>query len=279
MQQTQLLFATKFWHICAKIWVETVFIDCERPWRLVKISRYFWEVARFSPELGTTGTMRALLVCLGILFTMAGVGAQEKDRIRYVAIGDSYSIGEGASPNESWPAVLTRHLNEQGLQVELVANPSVTGWTTQQAIDRELPIFVKEKPNFGTLLIGVNDWVQGVEADKFRENFTYLVDRMLSVLGNKNRLLVVTIPDFGVTPTGPKYARGRNISEGIGSFNKIISDESTKRGLRVVDIFALSKKMRSDRSLVAADGLHPSAKEYADWEKVILPAALGLLAK
>lgn len=239
----------------------------------------FLRAISLSPWFGRTGKPRDLLVCLVILFTMTGAGSQEKDRIRYIAIGDSYSIGEGASPNESWPSVMTRHLNEKGLRVELVANPSVTGWTTQQAIDRELPIFLKEKPNFGTLLIGVNDWVQGVEAEKFRTNFTYLVDQMLGVLRDKNRLLIVTIPDFGVTPTGPKYARGRNISEGIASFNKIIIDESTKRDLRVVDVFALSKKMGSDRSLVAADGLHPSAKEYAEWEKIILPAALELLRK
>ena len=232
-----------------------------------------------SRRLGVTSKTRRLLVCFVILFTMAGVGAKEKDTIRYVAIGDSYSIGEGASPNESWPALLTRHLNEQGLQVELIANPSVTGWTTQQAIDRELPIFQKEKPNFGTLLIGVNDWVQGVDPETFRKNFNFLIDEMLAVLRDKNRLLVVTIPDFGVTPTGPKYARGRNISEGIASFNKIISDESRKRDLRVVDVFPLSKKMGRDPSLVAADGLHPSAKEYAEWEKVILPTAMELLGK
>jgi lysophospholipase L1-like esterase len=220
-----------------------------------------------------------LLGCLMVLLTVAGLGAEQKKPIRYVAIGDSYTIGEGASPNESWPAILTRHLNEHGLLVELVANPSVTGWTTQQAIDRELPIFLKEKPNFGTLLVGVNDWVQGVAPDIFRKNFSFLVDQMLTVLGDKDRLLIVTIPDFGVTPTGPKYARGRNISDGIASFNKIIAEEANKRSLRVVDVFGLSKKMAGDRSLVAADGLHPSAKEYAEWEKIIFPAALQLLTK
>jgi lysophospholipase L1-like esterase len=229
--------------------------------------------------LAIKGATRRLLVCLFILMMMAGVNAQEKSRIRYVAIGDSYSIGEGASPNESWPAVLTQHLNEKGLRVELVANPSVTGWTTQQAIERELPVFLKANPNFATLQIGVNDWVQGVDAETFRKRFVFLADQILGVLRHKNRLLIVTIPDFGVTPTGARYARGRNISEGIASFNKIISDESMKRGLRVVDVFELSKKMGSDPSLVAADGLHPSAKEYAEWEKVILPAALELLTK
>ena len=101
-------------------------------------------------------------------------------------------------------------------------------------------------------------------------------DQMLTVLGDKNRLLVVTIPDFGVTPTGARYARGRSISEGIASFNRIINEESTKRGLRLVDVFELSKKMGTDRSLVAADGLHPSAKEYAEWEKIPQPGGLGV---
>jgi lysophospholipase L1-like esterase len=227
--------------------------------------------------------MKTLVLVLLAIFVMAMAGTPERikqtNRIRYAAIGDSYSIGEGASPDESWPAVLTRHLNAQGLQVDLVANPSRTGWTTQQAIDHELPVFVAAKPNFATLQIGVNDWVQGADAETFRKRFVALVDRMLEVLPNKNRLLIVTIPDFGVTPTGPRYAGGRNISNGILSFNKIIAEEAMNRGLRVVDVFPLSKKMGNDRSLVAVDGLHPSAKEYAEWEKIIFPVVFELLTK
>src|SRR5437667_8878845 len=223
--------------------------------------------------------MRTLMP-LFAMSVMAMASAQEKtdqQRIRYVAIGDSYSIGEGASANESWPALLTRHVNAQGLDVDLVANPSRTGWTTQQAINRELPIFIESKPNFATLQIGVNDWVQGVDENSFRRRFTVLADRMLEAPPTKNRLLIVTIPDFGVTPTGPRYARGRNISNGIISFNKIIAEEATNRGLRLVDVFELSKKMGTDRSLVGTDGLHPSAKEYAEWEKTLFPAAVELL--
>jgi lysophospholipase L1-like esterase len=198
-------------------------------------------------------------------------------KIRYVAIGDSYSIGEGASPNESWPAVLTRHLNEQGMPIDLVANPSVTGWTTQQAADEELPVFQKAKPNFATLQIGVNDWVQGVDEETFRKRFVFLLDEMLKVLPNNKRLLVVTIPDFGVTPTGSRYARGRDISAGISRFNQIVNEEAKKRGLPVVDVFPLSKKMSEDKTLIAKDGLHPSAKEYAEWERIIFPVAMELL--
>ena len=102
---------------------------------------------------------------------------------------------------------------------------------------------------------------------------------MLEVLPNKDRLLVVTIPDFSAAPAGSTYARGRNIPEGIARFNKVIAEEAVRRGQRIVDVFALSQGMRDDPSLVAKDGLHPSAKEYAEWEKIIFPTALELLAK
>src|SRR5690348_2901825 len=114
--------------------------------------------------------VKLLLLLLGTIVAMTSNTESNIDNhIRYVALGDSYTIGEGASPNESWPAVLTRHLKEQGIDIELVANPSATGWTTKQLIDRELPIFKDKEPNFGTLLIGVNDWVQGIDEKTFRQ--------------------------------------------------------------------------------------------------------------
>src|SRR5882724_5175875 len=141
--------------------------------------------------------MKAALVCLFLLsdFLMAQPNI-DKEKIRYAVIGDSYSCGEGATPKESWPALLTQHLNAQGLHVDLVSNPSVTGWTTKDAIDRELPKFVNSNPTFATLLIGVNDWVQGIDETTFRNRFSYLLDQMLAVLPNKKHLLVVTIPDL-----------------------------------------------------------------------------------
>ena len=211
-------------------------------------------------------------LCLGLVMAQT-----KNEKIRYAVIGDSYSCGEGAKPNESWPSLLTQHLKNQGMDIDLVSNPSVTGWTAKDAIDKELPKFVNSNPNFATLLIGVNDWVQGVDELSFRNRLSYLLDSMLAVMPNKKRLLVVTIPDFGVTPTGHEYSRGRNIHEGIMQFNKIVSEEAHKRGLQIVDIFPLSKKMGEDKTLVAKDGLHPSAKAYAEWEKIIFPAALELL--
>ena len=197
--------------------------------------------------------------------------------IRYAVVGDSYSIGEGATEMESWPALLAHHLSRSGRPTELVSNPSRTGWTTAEAIAHELPLFRAAQPDFATLMIGVNDWVQGVEPAVFRERLTHLMDEMLAILPNKQRLLVVNIPDFSVTPDGPTYARGCDICAGLTSFNRIIAEEAQRRRLSVVDIFPISQQMRGRPELIAADGLHPSAEAYALWEESIFPAARAVL--
>ncbi len=204
-------------------------------------------------------------------------GDEAERPIRYAVVGDSYSIGEGASEAESWPTLLARHMTKNGRPVEIVSNPSRTGWTTQDAIERELPLFRAARPTFATLMIGVNDWVQGVAPELFRERLAHLMDEMRAVLPNDKHLLVVNIPDFSVTPDGPKYARGRDISAGLAGFNKIIAEEAERRSLIVADIFPMSQQMRGRPELVAADGLHPSAKAYALWEGLILHAARSVL--
>lgn len=191
--------------------------------------------------------------------------------IRYTALGDSYTIGESVQEDERWPNLMVSHLQEAGIDIQIVANPSVTGWTTRDLIEKELPIYRDSKPHFATLLIGVNDWVQGVSRDEFRENLGYIIDAMLKELPDNNRLVIITIPDFGATPEGPKYSKGRDISAGLAEFNAIIREEAAERGLAVVDIFAVSQGMKDNPELVAADGLHPSAKEYELWEAIILP--------
>ena len=200
--------------------------------------------------------------------------------IRYAAIGDSYTIGEGArEPDEAWPTLLTQSLNKDGINIRLVANPSKTGWTTKDVIEYELPEFDAVNPDFATLLIGVNDWVQGVDAVTFQNNLSFIVDHMLARLQNKKNLVLVTIPDFSVTPSGGQYAHGRDISQGLTAFNEIIKQEADKRNLQVVDIFPVSLEMKGNPELVAADGLHPSAKEYAIWEKLIYPIAKKILSR
>ncbi len=210
-----------------------------------------------------------------VLIIFACSGMKDKETIRYVALGDSYTICEGATWEESWPYILTQNLNKSGIKAELIANPSKTGWTTQQLIDNELPIFDASSPNFATLLIGVNDWVQDVTKENFHKNLNQIIDHVQKKVGNK--LVLITIPDFSVTPEGPKYSKGRNIAEGLQGFNQIIKDEAKKRNLKCVDIFPVSLEMKGKPELVAADGLHPSANEYALWEERIYPVVMEVL--
>jgi acyl-CoA thioesterase-1 len=199
--------------------------------------------------------------------------------IKYVALGDSYTICTGAEASQSWPLLLSQELKKNKINVELIANPSHNGWTTRDLIDKELPVLDKSSATFVTLLIGVNDWVQGVKEADFRANLIHIINHIQEQLPDKSKLVLITIPDFGVTPTGAQYSNGRDIAAGIRSFNKIIEEEAHKHQLPVVDLFEISKQMGKDPSLVAADGLHPSAKEYAVWETLIYPAAYTLLKK
>ena len=197
--------------------------------------------------------------------------------IRYVALGDSYTICTGATEAQSWPVLLAKQFKDKNVNIELIANPSHNGWTTQNLIDQELPIFDKSKATFVTILIGVNDWVQGVDANTFKQNLIKILDHVQAGLPNKSKVILITIPDFGVTTTGSRYSGGRDISKGISEFNAIIVEEAKKRNLKTVDIFETSKAMGKDNTLVAADGLHPSAKEYAIWEKLIFPVVYNVL--
>ncbi len=196
--------------------------------------------------------------------------------VRYVALGDSYTIGEGVDRERAWPSLLTEHLRRDGVMIELVANPSVTGWTTSQLIEHELPVFEASQPTFATVLIGVNDWVQGVLEADFNARLATIIDRVQATLPDRRKLLLVTIPDFSVTPEGSRFGRGRNIAQGISAFNDIVVEEANRRSLPVVDIFPLSQGL-ADAASVSSDNLHPSAAAYAQWEEVIFPAARSLL--
>lgn len=197
---------------------------------------------------------------------------------RYVALGDSYTIGEGVAPGERWPDALIERLRDAGLPIDLIANPSVTGWTSEQLIEHELPILEMSDATFVTLLIGVNDWVQGVARDVFGDRLRTILDRIQATLPDPDKVILITIPDFSVTPQGATYSRGRDITAGIAGFNALIIDEGVARGLPVVDIFPLSRALVS-HEFVGDDGLHPSGAAYARWVDLVLPEALLLLSR
>ncbi len=202
----------------------------------------------------------------------------EKTPLKYIAFGDSYTICTGTSSDEQhWPNNLAKHLTEGGITTTLISNPSRNGFSTQNLIDHELPLLKNTTIDFATLLIGVNDWVRVVDINTYHKNLNLCIDEIQKKLSNKKHLILLTIPDFGVTPQGALYGSGRNISAGISEFNNIIKSEAKKRGLVCVDLYPVSLQMKNNKDLVAADGLHPSAKEYAIWENLILPEAKKLL--
>jgi acyl-CoA thioesterase I len=208
-----------------------------------------------------------------ILITITSFGltsSKLNNKIKYLPLGDSYTICTGTqTEKDTWPYLLTQHLSKNNFSVELLPNPARNGYSTQQLIDEELPLANKYKPSIVTVLIGVNDWVRNVNAADFEKNLNYIIEQLQLKLPNKRGIILITIPDFGVTSQGKYYGGGRNISQGIMAFNSIIKKAATKFQLECVDIFDLSKAMGKDSSLVAPDGLHPSAKEYALWEPLI----------
>lgn len=220
-----------------------------------------------------------ILLVLAVLAVIAtGLKlAKASGEIRYVAVGDSYTMGTSVDPKDSWPVQLTRDLNQHGVKVKLVGNLAKTGKATKEVIAEQLPQFFRLSPTFATMMVGANDVNRGSK-EAFAKNLATILDQMLAKLP-KNRLVVITIPDFSVTPFGKTFGDPAGNSKRIAEFNKIIGQEAAKRNLPVVDVYQLSQGMGKDSSLIAPDGLHPSAKEYALWEKEIFPVVYNLLKR
>lgn len=196
--------------------------------------------------------------------------------MRYVALGDSYTIGTSVHDDERWPNQLVARAPALGLRLELVANLGVNGFTSRDVIEVELPRVPALRPELVSLLVGVNDVVQGVPADVYRANVVDILEGVTALVG-RERVLVVTTPDYTVTPAGADYGDPATQSAAIRRLNAIITELAAARGIAVVDIFDISLEAADDRSLVAADGLHPSGAQYARWVDRIAPAMETLL--
>jgi lysophospholipase L1-like esterase len=195
--------------------------------------------------------------------------------LRYVALGDSYTIGTSVSSGERWPDQLVARLPAGTLQ--LVANLGVNGFTSGDVIAVEQPQLDGLQAEFATLLIGVNDVVQGVPEDRYRANVEAILDHLVRRVG-VDRIVVVTTPDYTVTPSGADYGDPATQAAGIRRNNELITAAANARGITVVDIHDLSLRAATDRSLVAVDGLHPSGAQYALWVDRIAPVVAELLA-
>jgi lysophospholipase L1-like esterase len=196
------------------------------------------------------------------------------DPLRYVALGDSYTIGTSVSAAERWPDQLVRRLPG----IELVANLAVNGFTSRDVIDVELPRLPALRPELLTLLIGVNDVVQRVPEAVYRGNVADILDALVGHVG-AGRVVVVTTPDYTVTPAGADYGDPATQSAAVRRNNAINTELADGRGIAVVDIHDLSLLAATDRSLVANDALHPSGAQYALWVERIVPVVAGMLAR
>jgi lysophospholipase L1-like esterase len=198
--------------------------------------------------------------------------------LRYVALGDSYTIGTSVDSHERFPDQLTALLAEPAPpRLELVANLGVNGYTSADLIRDELPALQGLEPEFVTVLIGVNDVVQRVPAATYEANVVTILDALLDRLA-PDRIVAVAIPDYTVTPAGGDYGDPQAQHDGIVAHNATMARLASERGITFVDIFDISLEAGSDGSLVATDGLHPSGAQYARWAERIAPAVVDLLA-
>jgi acyl-CoA thioesterase I len=193
--------------------------------------------------------------------------------MRYVALGDSYTIGTSVEASERFPDQLVRaepHL-------ELVANLGVDGYTAADLIRDELPALAALAPEFVTLLIGVNDVVQDIPVATYEANVIEILD-VLQAAVPSDRIVAIAIPDYCVTPAGADYGDPDVKRAAIVEANRTMARLTGERGIAFVDIFDISARAADDRSLVADDGLHPSARQYALWVERLVPIVRASLA-
>ncbi len=194
-------------------------------------------------------------------------------RVRYVALGDSYTIGTSVTAAERWP----RKLVERVPELDLIGNIAVNGYTSDDMIREELPQLDRLRPELVTVLIGVNDVVQRVSDLQFAGNVAVILEELLTRLP-PDRIVGVATPDYTLTPQGAAFGDPHQQSDAIVRFNAILREACEARRVRFVpEVFEISQAVLEDPSLVAADGLHPSGSQYSLWADAVAPVVSGLL--
>ncbi len=199
------------------------------------------------------------------------------DSLNYLALGDSYTVGQSIPSNESFPYQLYSQLNGDGYPVTTPTIIATTGWTTDDlisAINRSG--LVGQNFRFATLLIGVNDQYQHLSLDNYKVKFQQVLNTAIAFAHyNKNMVFVLSIPDYGVTP----FAMGQDsmIGPQIDQFNAVNKQESLAAGVNYLDITAISRLAANDPTLIAGDGLHPSGAMYKMWVAQLAPMIVAQL--
>ena len=193
----------------------------------------------------------------------------------YLALGDSYTIGEAVANNYSYPYQLWQALDQVKYRFTAPTIIATTGWTTDDLISAiAQDTSVKGKTyNMVTLLIGVNDQFQGLSINNYSIKFQQVLNTAIQFAGgNKTHVFVLSIPDYGVTP----FAGGNDsvIGPQIDQFNAVNKSISLASGVNYLDITGISREAATDPTLIAPDGLHPSGKMYALWVQQLVPLVL-----
>jgi lysophospholipase L1-like esterase len=201
---------------------------------------------------------------------------------RVLALGDSYTIGEGVGASERWPMQLVAALRASGTPVDEPAILARTGWTTTELLGAIEAAAKSLGGGFDlvTLLIGVNDQYRSHGVAVFASGFQYVLERAIGFAGgDARRVIVLSIPDWGVTPFAASDPRdAAAIGKEIDAFNGVARAAALARGALFVDVTPESRRAARDSSLLAADGLHPSGKMYAAWVELMVPAARRVIS-
>ncbi|HWH53118.1 MAG TPA: SGNH/GDSL hydrolase family protein [Gemmatimonadaceae bacterium] len=197
----------------------------------------------------------------------------DRSAARILALGDSYTIGESVAADASWPLRLAAALRAGGRDVSPPRVVARTGWTTDElalAIDAAQ---VDGPYDLVTLLVGVNDQFRGRPVGDFGPRFRELVERAVRFAGGRaDRVIVLSIPDWSITP----FAEGRDrdrIAAELDVFNESVRNEAKRAGVRYVDVTPISRRAGREPDLIAPDGLHPSGRMYTAWVEAVLPLA------
>lgn len=202
------------------------------------------------------------------------------DTLTFLALGDSYTIGESVAEAERWPVQLWKRLTDSlPLVMETPRIVARTGWTTdelQRAMSQQT---LNTRYDLVSLLIGVNNQYRGYPISQFREEFAALLNEAIRLAGNsKGRVLVLSIPDYGVTPFGQSH-NPEKIAREIDAYNAICEEISRQNGVAFFNITEISRQATEDPELIAFDRLHPSGKMYGQWVELIYPWAKDIFEK
>ena len=195
---------------------------------------------------------------------------KDRNHIVYLALGDSYTIGTGAShESRNFPSLLAAHVQEATRREVKVVNPAVNGFTTIDVLARELGYITDLKPDLVSVLIGVNDLVQGRRAQQYRESLIEIYDAIAATQLPAGRVAAISIPNWSVVPAARDYgdpARVRSLTE---QFNAVARQEAEARSFLWVDLTEVSTRATGSTGWIAADDLHPGDAQYAAWAEEI----------